>query len=1217
MHRSFDYLIKPILEEFDFKHIVEVGAKEGFNTKKLIEICNKKNTKLSVIDPFPNFNVFKFQKELGNFDLYEGLSLDELPNIQNYDVVLLDGDHNYYTLKSELELIAKTCEEFPLVFFHDVAWPYARRDMYYNPENIPDEHINDYERMGIQPNKDTLIEGGLNGHLLNAKIEYTEKNGVLTAIEDFIKECELKLSFNKIEFKNGIGILARKNSEYIISKFEELANSKELVGILERDNNKIQADYVLLKYKNEKKINSLINEKKYIEEKNRNLNEKNLDLKIKFEELQREIKIIVIEKENLEVEKEDLINRNKKLNSRSNSLKEKLNDLESKYKNENKRIKNTVKNKDSLINELNKDIINNKSNIALARIYEHTRLTKGISDSNNIMEFGNMSSRISFYLRIMIFGDKKTIIKIRENIKLLKESKYFDVNEYLLRNPDIYYSRINPYIHFLFYGGFEGRFISKKFNTKYYLENNSDVRIIKMNPLIHFIKFGEAEARLPIEEESTLNRNSIIEKKIFADDKKRISNNRINYEEISRIVSNELVTIVIPIYNAYDDLQLCIDSIVKNTKINFKVLLIDDCSPDENIRPYIIEISKKYDFIEYKFNDENQGFVKNVNLGFKASKDDVVLLNSDTIVTERWLTKLILSAYSDKNIGTVTPLSNAAGAFSVPYIGEENIIPSDVDIDYMGELVFHTNKGVEYIEAPTGNGFCLYIKREVIKEIGEFDADNFEKGYCEENDFCMRALKAGYKNIINHNVYIYHKRSASFGDNKNELINKHRKILDTLHPEYTNLVKNFVQDKKYLQIRENIKYNLDNRIKIRPSILYVIHEGGGGTPQTNIDLIKNVIREFDCYILTSNMSVIKLTRYTENGEIELFKTILKNVWTFDLFRSNEFREIYYRILTSLNFNLVHVRHLFKHTVDIVDILIELNIKYILSFHDFYYYSPTINLITTDGKYYENNYNVNSQNYSLPEGQLKDTSNKIVTEKFSELWKDYGRYVIKNAEALITTAEYVKSIYIKVFELDDKIPFEVIEHGRDFIKNEVKYIPKRTNKIKLLVPGNISIAKGLLFLNELSNYEDIEIHIIGNIQNFELENRDKFIIHGRYNRENFNNYVDEIKPDFIGIFSVFPETFCHTLTEGWAAGVPVIVNDVGVIKNRMDCLNYPYTINVENVEESYEKIKLYYNDMEYYDQSINELSNMHFKSTYEMAISYIQMYKEIIFNDNKE
>lgn len=237
MHRLWEIMVRPLIYAIKPKHIVEVGSEYGHNTKELLKYCDENDAKLTSIDPKPLFDVEELKgKYESRFEMLEGLSLDVLPSIQDYDMVLLDGDHNWFTVYHELKLIETEFEdgEFPLIVFHDISWPYGRRDLYYNPDTIPKEYLNPYAQRGICPGKSELVEnGGLNPELYNAIEENTPRNGVLTGIEDFLKETDLDLTFKTINAFHGLGILYPKNLK-IDEIISEILSKNDIPSILEK-----------------------------------------------------------------------------------------------------------------------------------------------------------------------------------------------------------------------------------------------------------------------------------------------------------------------------------------------------------------------------------------------------------------------------------------------------------------------------------------------------------------------------------------------------------------------------------------------------------------------------------------------------------------------------------------------------------------------------------------------------------------------------------------------------------------------------------------------------------------------------------------------------------------------------------------------------------------------------------------------------------------------
>lgn len=252
MYRFWESVIKPCFELAGVKKVVEIGAQNGYQTKKLVTYAMECDGLIMSIDPFPLFDYKAMEKEAApHFKLYEGMSIPVLPQLSEYDAVLIDGDHNWYTVYTELNLVKKGCKKFPLVFLHDVSWPYARRDLYYNPDNIPAEHRQPYARMGMIYGKRELAQkGGINAHLCNAINEGTPHNGVLTAVDDFMAENPA-LSFYYLDCISGLGIICEKELfNTIIKHIESPDTLKKIIHATEEQRLKefIERSIVLSNY---------------------------------------------------------------------------------------------------------------------------------------------------------------------------------------------------------------------------------------------------------------------------------------------------------------------------------------------------------------------------------------------------------------------------------------------------------------------------------------------------------------------------------------------------------------------------------------------------------------------------------------------------------------------------------------------------------------------------------------------------------------------------------------------------------------------------------------------------------------------------------------------------------------------------------------------------------------------------------------------------------
>ena len=135
----------------------------------------------------------------------------------------------------------------------------------------------------------------------------------------------------------------------------------------------------------------------------------------------------------------------------------------------------------------------------------------------------------------------------------------------------------------------------------------------------------------------------------------------------------------------------------------------------------------------------NLGFPGAANAGIRASAGyDVVLLNSDTLVPPGWLDRLRQAAHSAPDIASATPLSNDATILSVPDAAGNNPLPKLAQTLAWDRLARDCN-GAATAEIPTGVGFCQYLRRDALDQVGLLREDAFAQGYGEENDWCWRA----------------------------------------------------------------------------------------------------------------------------------------------------------------------------------------------------------------------------------------------------------------------------------------------------------------------------------------------------------------------------------------------------------------------------------------------------------------------------------------------
>lgn len=255
------------------------------------------------------------------------------------------------------------------------------------------------------------------------------------------------------------------------------------------------------------------------------------------------------------------------------------------------------------------------------------------------------------------------------------------------------------------------------------------------------------------------------------------------------------VAIIVPVYGDWESLKKNIKALKKSISLVSKhtVLFVNDCGPEaDEIEKKILKLIKYRKNFAYYRNDRNMGFVKSCNnavLNLTDKEKDIVLLNSDAVVTKGFLGEMQKILYGQEDIGAVCPRSNAATIFSVPV----NNNSYNMEDSYQLYKKMRSTIPPYYI-APIAHGFCLMIRRQVVEENGLFD-EIYGKGYGEENDFCLRIRKKGWKCAVANRAYVFHYKARSFSeDTRTVLVEKNEKILHQRFPEFTQLVRDYVYD---------------------------------------------------------------------------------------------------------------------------------------------------------------------------------------------------------------------------------------------------------------------------------------------------------------------------------------------------------------------------------------------------------------------------------------
>lgn len=663
-------------------------------------------------------------------------------------------------------------------------------------------------------------------------------------------------------------------------------------------------------------------------------------------------------------------------------------------------------------------------------------------------------------------------------------------------------------------------------------------------------------------------------------------------------------SIIIPIYNAYESLKSCVKSVISSTDLRkHTLILINDKSTDSKIYDYLNKLAAdkclKDLNIKILENEENLGFVGTVNRGMKETKNDVLLLNSDTEVSKKWLDKIISCAYSNDDVATVTPFSNNATLVSIPHCLERNEI-DNIDIEFYNRVLEKVS-GNKYYELPTGHGFCMFIKREVLDNVGFFDDKTFGKGYGEENDFCYRCLDFGYRHLLCTNTIVYHKESQSFKNKKNDVLKSHLQILKERYPVYCERTEIWLRELPIKNLAEKIYYALKLN-NDKPNVLVLIHDWmtkTGGTTLHLKDLISGLNCKMNFVILSvdNTNDIYNLTTVIDNEERNIH---LKKIFKYSdfSFYNYEYKEMIDMIVTDFNIDKIHIHHMKGHYFDIADVAKERDIEIVITLHDFYSLCPTINMLECG---LECCIDKKNKNCSSCLKKLKNIDNNMILE-----WQFRWHEFLKKCKNIITPSEDAKKQILKYY---NDLKILSIEHGVEFKKSD--YRPNIGNVINVAMIGVLCNHKGAGVLESLIkiNNNKIKFHSFGYSEIPLLKKSKKnYVYHGLYQRSQLQKLLKDNNIDLICFFQKWPETYSYTLNEAISSGIPVLSFNIGAGAERITKHNFGWIIDINSKSENIiDKILTIKNDYKDYSNKLKQIDNYRIKSIGDMCKEYIKIY----------
>jgi GT2 family glycosyltransferase/glycosyltransferase involved in cell wall biosynthesis len=602
-------------------------------------------------------------------------------------------------------------------------------------------------------------------------------------------------------------------------------------------------------------------------------------------------------------------------------------------------------------------------------------------------------------------------------------------------------------------------------------------------------------------------------------------------------VPSEMIDIVVPVYAGYEETLECIQSILATTaRTQAELVIVNDASPDSRLCA-ALKVLANEGLITQLTNASNLGFPGAVNAGLKLHSDrDVVLVNSDTELFGDWLERLGSAAYSNVDIGTVTPLGEAASVASYPDNDANRY--TEIEAREIDRIARDVN-AQKLVDLPVGVGFCLYVKRACLAETGDFNEVAFGKGYGEENDFCLRASRLGWRHVAAPNLFVRHKGARSFGRMKAALMERNGQVLNRLHPGYDAKIAEFAAADPLQDARRAIDMHRLIRSASHPVLLVTCNLKGG--VKRHVDTRKAELAAKGHTVLVLQPANTDLPA----KQVRLFAPDedIKNL----LFSLPQDLEPLRQLLDRLSLERMELHHFAGLPGTVLELAAELGVRYEVFVHDYSWVCPRLTLSNGDGGY-------------CGEPSLEDCEICI------------GKYGSFLEEDLTVNALRMRSA--RILDRADRVTVP----SNDVRMRLARYFPTRsaavqsweepllpvsqarpaavTGRVKVAVIGAISIPKGFRVVMECAldaaeRKLDIDFIVIGFTCDDEaLLATGRAFITGPYSDDEVATLLEREQCQIAFFSSIVPETWCYALTHALTHGLPVLAFDLGSIPERL-------------------------------------------------------------------
>jgi GT2 family glycosyltransferase len=598
------------------------------------------------------------------------------------------------------------------------------------------------------------------------------------------------------------------------------------------------------------------------------------------------------------------------------------------------------------------------------------------------------------------------------------------------------------------------------------------------------------------------------------------------------------VDVVIPVYRGVAETLACIESARAGLPRWARIVVVEDCSPEPEMVAALDRLAAQTKIVLHRLK-RNRGFPGAANEGIRqAAGRDVVLLNSDTLCPPGWLARLRQAAHSAPDIGSVTPLSNDATIMSYPTPGDGNAVPDLAQVKHIDHCA-HQATGDTLVDLPSAIGFCMYIRRDCLADVGALREDVFAQGYGEENDFCLRARHLGWRNVGLPGLFIGHIGGRSFGTAKAHLITRNLRVMERLHPGYAALVQDWCAVDPMAEHRRAIDL-VRWRADSRPGAVVLLRHNRNGGVTRRVEERCRQLRE------AGSRAVVLTPEQKDGLHFCLVSDAVDNAYPnlrFDLPRE---LDALLALLRAEQPALVEIHHFIAHHPSLLDLPEKLGVPSEVVLHDYAWLCPRINLVGAAKRY------CGEPDLEECEACVRDLgttideeiSPKTLIARSDKLLGAARRIIAPSSDTARRYRRHLPRVRAEVqpWENDASLPPPVI--------------PVAQQHLRVAVVGGIGIEKGYEVLlgcarEAARRRRPMSFVVIGHTcDDMRLLEVGNVTITGPYLEGQAEALIRAENAALGFLPSLWPETWCYALSETWRAGLHVLAFDIGAPAERI-------------------------------------------------------------------